>query len=192
MNRLQNGLTALRAVARLPRCARQAPATAPLATGAPDGLAAATHCAVTMNLEGGRKVTYWGSCDDVEAMDRAGPSRTPFSVVAVTDVDGAGSPGMQRDGLPSPTGRRDHVLALRSVPHFALLLRRMPEARLEASTSKQCPRFCALPRGSCGGGDELAGRPKVNWVCVNQLSVASSESRDFSSGPTPGRRGRRR
>ena len=64
---------------------------APLfATGAPDGLAAATHCAVTMNLEGGRKVTYWGSCDDVEAMDRAGPSRTPFSVVAVTDVDGAG------------------------------------------------------------------------------------------------------
>ena len=101
MNRLQNGLTALRAVARLPRCARQAPATAPLfATGAPDGLAAATHCAVTMNLEGGRNVTYWGSCDDVEAMDRAGPSRTPFSVVAVTDVDGAGRRECSAMGCP--------------------------------------------------------------------------------------------
>jgi len=160
MNRLQIGLTALRAVARLPRCARQAPPTAPLwATGAPDGLAAATHCAVTMNLEGGRKVTYWGACDDVEAMDRAGPSRTPFSVVAVTDVDGSGRRECSAMGCP----RRQGGDGLRSFS-------RCGRCRISTYCSQecqrrdwkhqhrdQCPRFCALPRGPAAAAATAGG-----------------------------------
>ena len=153
MNRLQNGLTALRAVARLPRCARQAPATAPLfATGAPDGLAAATHCAVTMNLEGGRNVTYWGSCDDVEAMDRAGPSRTPFSVVAVTDVDGAGRRECSAMGCPRRQGG-DTTFSRCGRCRISLYCSAECQRRdWKHQHREQCPRFCALPRGPTAAG----------------------------------------
>ena len=65
-----------------------------------------------MNLEG-RNVTYWGSCDDVEAMDRAGPSRTPFSVVAVTDVDGAGRRECSAMGALAKATTDGVILALR-------------------------------------------------------------------------------
>ena len=151
MNRLQNGLTALRAVARLPRCAREAPPTAPIfATGVPDGLAAATHCAFTMCVgEGGRKVTYWGSCDDVEAMDRAGPSRTPFSVVAVTDVDGAGRRECSAMGCPNRQGG-DGLGPFSRCGRCRISLYCSQECQRrdwKHQHREQCPRFCALPRG---------------------------------------------
>ena len=154
MNRQMNGLTALRAVARLPRCARQAPLT-----GAPEGLAAATHCAVTMNLEGGRKVTYWGACDDVEAMDRAGPSRTPFSVVAVTDVDGAGRRECSAMGCPRRQGGD-------GLGPFSRCGRCRISTYCSAECQRrdwkhqyrdQCPRFCALPRGPAAATTTAGG-----------------------------------
>ena len=160
MNRQMNGLTALRAVARLPRCARQAPPTAPVfATGAPEGLAAATHCAVTMNLEGGRKVTYWGSCDDVEAMDRAGPSRTPFSVVAVTDVDGAGRRECSAMGCPNRQGG-DGLGPFSRCGRCRVSLYCSQECQRrdwKHQHREQCPRFCALPRGPAAATTTAGG-----------------------------------
>ena len=160
MNQLQNGMTALSAVARLPRCARQAPATAPIwATGAPDGLADATHCAVTMNLEGGRKVTYWGSCDDVEAMDRAGPSRTPFSVVAVTDVDGSGRRECSAMGCPNRQGG-DGLRPFSRCGRCRISLYCSQECQRrdwKHQHREQCPRFCALPRGPAAAATAAGG-----------------------------------
>ena len=137
-------------------------------TGASDGAnfgrrarpipAAATHCAVTMNLEGGRKVTYWGSCDDVEAMDRAGPPRTPFSVVAVTDVDGAGRRECSAMGCPnrqggdglSPFSRCGRCRISTYVPA------RMSEARRKHQHESSAHGF-VLYRVSGGGGDDCCG-----------------------------------
>jgi len=160
MNQLQNGMTALRAVARLPRCARQAPATAPIfATGAPDGLAAATHCAVTMNFEGGRKATYWGSCDDVEAMDRPGPSRTPFSVVAVTDVDGSGRRECSAMGCPNRQGG-DGMGPFSRCGRCRISLYCSQECQRrdwKHQHREQCPGFCALPRGPAAAATAAGG-----------------------------------
>lgn len=149
MNRLQNGLTAVRAVARLPRCARQASPTAPLwTTGVPEGLANATHCAVTMLLEGGRKVTYYGSCDDIEAMERAGPSRTPFSVVGVTDVDGAGNVECSAMGCPN---RQGDGSSFSRCGRCRMALYCSPACQRQDwkhQHREQCPRYCALSRGA--------------------------------------------
>ena len=160
MNQLQNGMTALRAVARLPRCVRQAPTTAPIfATGAPDGLAAATHCAVTMNLEGGRKVTYWGACDDVEAMDRPGPSRTPFSVVAVTDVDASGRRECSAMGCPNRQGG-DGLKPFSRCGRCRISTYCSQECQRrdwKHQHREQCPRFCALPRGPAAAATTAGG-----------------------------------
>ena len=160
MNQLQNGMTALCAVARLPRCARQAPTTAPIfSTGAPEGLAAATHCAVTMNLEGGRKVTYWGACDDVEAMDRPGPSRTPFSVVAVTDVDASGRRECSAMGCPNRQGG-DGLKPFSRCGRCRISTYCSQECQRrdwKHQHREQCPRFCALPRGPAAAATTAGG-----------------------------------
>jgi len=157
MNHLQNGLTAVRAVARLPRCARQASPSAPLwTTGAPEGLADATHCAVTMLLEAGRKVTYFGACDDIEAMERAGPSRTPFSVVGVTDVDGAGNLECSAMGCPKRQGEGTTPFSRCGRCKMALYCSQACQRQdWKHQHREQCPRYCALSRG--GGAAATGG-----------------------------------